>query len=98
MADHGGCGSVAEGIVVDEEALVQALTNGQLGAALDVFAQEPLPPASPLWDLPNVLISPYAASTADSENGKVVELFCENIRCYLDERPLRNVLDKHLLY
>ncbi len=71
----GGCGSAAEGTVVDEEALVQALTNGPLGgAALDVFAQEPLPPASPLWDLPNVLISPHSASTADSDNGKVVEL------------------------
>ena len=91
--------NIARGAVVDEEALVAALADGRLrGAALDVFAREPLPPESPLWDLPNVLISPHSASTADNENRKIADLFRENLRRYLDGRPLLNVLDKRLLY
>lgn len=86
--------NVARGKVVDEPALVDALRSGQLGgAALDVFAQEPLPPESPLWDMPNVLVSPHSASTADSENAKLTDLFCENLRRYLEGRPLLNVFD-----
>ncbi len=91
--------NVARGAVVDEEALIALLQSGRLrGAALDVFAREPLPPESPLWGLPNVLISPHSASTADSENQKIVDLFRENLRRYLAGQPLRNVLDKRLLY
>jgi len=91
--------NVARGAVVDEEALIAMLQSGRLrGAALDVFAREPLPPESPLWGLPNVLISPHSASTAGSENKKIVDLFRENLRRYLDGQPLRNVLDKRLLY
>lgn len=91
--------NVARGQVVDEQALIAALASGKLGgAALDVFAEEPLPPDSPLWDFDNVLISPHSASTADSENSKITALFRENLRAYLDHRPLRNVLDKNLLY
>ena len=87
--------NVARGKVVDEPALVVALRSGQLaGAALDVFSQEPLPPESPLWDLPNVLVSPHSASTADSENAKLTDLFCENLRRYRDGRPLLNVFDR----
>jgi len=91
--------NVARGAVVDEEALTAMLRSGRLrGAALDVFAREPLAPESPLWDLPNVLVSPHSASTAASENHKIVDLFRDNLRRYLDGRPLRNVLDKTLLY
>lgn len=93
--------NIARGEVLDEDALVAALRAGRLaGAALDVFRQEPLPPESPLWDLPNVLINPHSASTADSENRKLTDIFTENLRHYLAGRPerMRNILDKRLLY
>lgn len=91
--------NIARGAVVDEPALIRALQSGQLGgAALDVFAKEPLPPESPLWDLPNVLVCPHSASTADQENARLTELFCDNLKRYLEGLPLRNVLDKSRLY
>ncbi len=93
--------NIARGEVLDEAALIGALREGRLaGAALDVFRREPLPPDSPLWTLPNVIINPHSASTADSENRKIVALFCDNLRHYLDDHPerMRNVLDKALLY
>ena len=91
--------NIARGDVVDEAALVDALRSGRLrGAALDVFEQEPLPAQSPLWDLPNVFVSPHSASTVGAENGRIVELFRENLLRYLDGRPLRNLLDNELLY
>jgi glyoxylate/hydroxypyruvate reductase len=91
--------NIARGDVVDEAALVDALRTGRLrGAALDVFEQEPLPAESPLWDLPNVFVCPHSASTVAAENERIVELFQENIRRYLDGRPLLNLLDKEQLY
>ena len=77
--------NIARGAMVDEEALIDALRSGHLGfAALDVFRTEPLPSGSPLWDLPNVLIAPHSASTADSENGALTERFIANLGRYLD--------------
>ncbi len=77
--------NIARGAMVDEGALVDAIRSGHLGfAALDVFRVEPLPPESPLWDLPNVLIAPHSASTADSENAMLTERFIENLGRYLD--------------
>ena len=91
--------NTSRGSVVDEAAMIAALQSGQLsGAALDVFQQEPLPKESPIWDLPNVLISPHAASISDRENGRITDLFCDNLRRYLDGQPLRNVLNAELLY
>jgi phosphoglycerate dehydrogenase-like enzyme len=91
--------NIGRGAVVDEAALVAALRSGQLGgAALDVFETEPLPESSPLWDLPNVLICPHSASTSDRENARLTDLFCENLRRFLDGRPLVNVLDVRALY
>ncbi len=91
--------NVSRGSVVDEQALIHSLRARHLsGAALDVFVQEPLPPESPLWDMPNVIISPHSASTASTENEKIVDLFCDNLRRYLSGQQLRNVLDKDLLY
>jgi phosphoglycerate dehydrogenase-like enzyme len=86
---------VARGKLVDEAALLEALRDGHLaGAALDVFRQEPLPPDSPFWELPNVLITPHSMSTAVGENELLVDLFCENLSRYLDGAPLRNLIDK----
>jgi glyoxylate/hydroxypyruvate reductase len=87
--------NVSRGAVVDEEALVAALSSGHLGGAfLDVFAAEPLPPESPLWEMSNVVISPHSASTVAEENNLITELFCDNLRRWLDGRELRNVYDR----
>jgi phosphoglycerate dehydrogenase-like enzyme len=56
-------------------------------AARDVTTNEPRPPGSPLWTLPNVLISPHTASAMPEENRRATEIFCYNLRCYLDGRP-----------
>jgi len=91
--------NVSRGALLDEAALADALTSGHLaGAALDVFAEEPLPVDSPLWDMPNVIVSPHSASTSDRENGRITDLFCENLRRYLAGEPLLNVLDTDALY
>lgn len=91
--------NIARGAVVDEPAMIAALQDGRLGgAALDVFAKEPLPADSPLWDMPNVLVSPHSASTIDSENAQLTDLFCENLRRYLLGEPLLNVFDRERLY
>jgi glyoxylate/hydroxypyruvate reductase len=91
--------NIARGAVVDQPAMVEVLRSGQLGgAALDVFATEPLPPGDPLWTMPNVLISPHSASTADTENQKLTDLFCENLKRYLASQPLLNTLDTAKLY
>lgn len=91
--------NIARGAVVDEPAMIEALRSGQLGgAALDVFATEPLPADSPLWDMPNVLVSPHSASTSDRENERIVELFCDNLRRFLANEPLRNQLDIERMY
>jgi phosphoglycerate dehydrogenase-like enzyme len=92
--------NVGRGSVVDEGALVEALRSGHLsGAALDVFEVEPLPEESPLWELENVIISPHATDVVPVLiNSRQTDLFCENLRRYLDQKPLVNVLDKRLLY
>lgn len=91
--------NVGRGQLVDEPALVDALRSGHLGgAALDVFASEPLPASSPLWDLPNVLVTPHSMSTALGENELMVDLFCDNLRRYLAGEALRNVFDRERGY
>lgn len=86
--------NVARGQVIDEAALVEALRTGHLGgAALDVFAEEPLPEGSPLWDLDNVLICPHSASTLADENRRLVDLFLANLERFLAGRPLLNRFD-----
>lgn len=86
--------NVGRGSIVDEAALIELLRAGRLrGAALDVFAREPLPADSPLWAMPNVIISPHSASTVVQENDRLVDLFIENLRRYLDGRPLVNLFD-----
>ncbi len=93
--------NVARGRVVDESALVEALRDGRIAlAGLDVFATEPLPGDSPLWDLPNVIVSPHSASTVRAENRRITDIFCHNLRCYLEGRldDMRNVFDKARMY
>jgi phosphoglycerate dehydrogenase-like enzyme len=91
--------NVARGQVVDEDAMIGALRTGRLrGACLDVFAAEPLPPGSPLWDMPNVIVSPHSAATVAAENGLITDLFIDNLRRWLAGRPLRNVYDRQAGY
>jgi glyoxylate/hydroxypyruvate reductase A len=91
--------NVGRGGVVDEPALIEALRGGRLaGAALDVFATEPLPTDSPLWEMPNVLMSPHTAALSVRENERLVKLFVENLGRYLRGDRLRNRVDPELLY
>lgn len=83
--------NVSRGPLVDEEALLEALRAGRLaGAVLDVFAQEPLPPDHPLWDAPNVMITPHVSGATSRFRD---DLVVENVRRYLAGEPLLNVVD-----
>jgi phosphoglycerate dehydrogenase-like enzyme len=78
---------------------VEALRGGRLrGAALDVFREEPLPSGSPLWGLPNVLITPHVSGTTDRFWTRETELITENVARYLSGRALRNIVDKSAGY
>jgi glyoxylate/hydroxypyruvate reductase len=91
--------NIARGAVVVESAMIAALELGKLAhAALDVVATEPLPADSPLWDMPNVSIYHHSASTNDRENIRIVELFCQNLKLYLNREPLLNTLDIKQMY
>jgi phosphoglycerate dehydrogenase-like enzyme len=91
--------NIGRGSAIDEPAMIEMLASGRLrGAGLDVFAKEPLPTTSPLWDLPNVLIVPHSASTVYPENDRLVDLFIENLHRYLDGRPMINVFNRERRY
>lgn len=85
---------VSRGGVVDQDALIHALEKGQLAAAaLDVFAEEPLPADSPLWEMPNVLISPHVAGLSPRYIERAFSLFKENLRRYIAGEELINKID-----
>jgi D-2-hydroxyacid dehydrogenase (NADP+) len=87
--------NIGRGRTVDEDALVSALQEKRIaGAGLDTFAIEPLPAASPLWEMPNVIITPHVAGTAEDYLVKATDIFCENLKRYLEGRRLINVVDK----
>ncbi|MGE5549977.1 MAG: D-2-hydroxyacid dehydrogenase [Bacteroidota bacterium] len=86
--------NVGRGATVDEEALVECLRHGRLaGAGLDVFAEEPLPESSPLWELPNVIITPHVAGMTECCLPRIVGIFCENLHRYRAGEPLLNQVD-----
>ena len=79
--------NIGRGAIVDEDALLRGLRDGRIAfAALDVFREEPLPPDSPFWDMPNVQINPHSASTVVTENAKITELFVRNLAHYLADQ------------
>lgn len=87
--------NIGRGRLVDDDALVAALKDGRVGgAALDVFTREPLDPANPYWDLPNVLITPHVSGAMEDYWTPLVALFSENLRRFESGRPLINVVDK----
>ena len=91
--------NVGRGPLVDERALAAALREKRIGgAALDVFPKEPLDSDSPLWDLPNLLITPHTAALTDKLWERHYALFSENLRRYLEEAPLLAVVDKRKGY
>jgi phosphoglycerate dehydrogenase-like enzyme len=91
--------NVGRGAVVDEPALVQALETGKIrGAALDVFAVEPLPSGHPFYRLENVLLSPHTADHVQDFIHLAVECFLENLRRFQTGQPLLNLVDKHAGY
>jgi phosphoglycerate dehydrogenase-like enzyme len=90
---------VSRGGVVDHNALIEALSEKRLGgAALDVFPVEPLPASSPLWDMPNVLLSPHIAGASDRYFDQATALFTANLQRYLSDQPLLNEVDPRLGY
>ena len=85
--------NVARGEVVDEPALVSALQSGQLGGAfLDVFAHEPLPQDSPLWAMPQVMVTPHAAGHSDGNEHRVAQMFLDNLSRWVQGLPLSNAV------
>lgn len=87
--------NVSRGGLVDQDALVRALKERRIaGAGLDVATPEPLPPESPLWDCPNLVITPHNSGAAPIRQTRLVALVAENVRRYSNGLPLLNVVDK----
>jgi phosphoglycerate dehydrogenase-like enzyme len=86
--------NVGRGPIIDEEALADALTAGRLrGAALDVFSAEPLPPESPLWAAPNLIMSGHRADATPQTAGRELDVFATNLERWIAGVELRNVVD-----
>ena len=87
--------NVARGAVVDEGALIRALEEKWIaGAGLDVFIQEPLPPDSRFYDLPNVIFSPHISGEMPDYESRATEIFCENLKRYIAGEPFLHEVDK----
>ena len=82
---------MGRGELVDEDALIRALTDGRLsGAGLDVFRTEPLPTDSPLWTLPNVIVTPHSSGAVNGNAAQVDQIFLDNLHRFVSQQPLRN--------
>jgi phosphoglycerate dehydrogenase-like enzyme len=88
---------LSRGGIVDETALCALLRDGHLaGAALDVTEQEPPPADSPLWNTPNLLLTPHIAGKSTNTTAAATQIFPENLARYLAQQPLQNLVDKTL--
>jgi len=86
--------NIARGALVDDRALLNALAEGRIGGAiLDAFREEPLPPTSPFYDLPNVIVTPHTAWSTGRVLDRSIELFCDNLRLFAAGEPLVNLVD-----
>jgi phosphoglycerate dehydrogenase-like enzyme len=91
--------NVGRGETVDDAALADALRRGAIaGAGLDVFSEEPLPPAHPFWALDNVILTPHVSGYLPDFFARAFAIFLDNLERFRDGRPLRNVVDKQLGY
>ncbi|PHR96305.1 MAG: phosphoglycerate dehydrogenase [Blastopirellula sp.] len=89
--------NVARGQVVKETDLVDALESKRIAlAGIDVAEVEPLPVKSPLWEMENVIITPHVGAQGETRNDDATNLFCQNLKSFLDEKPLVNLVDKEL--
>jgi len=87
--------NIGRGIIVQLDALTEALQTGEIaGAALDVFEREPLPPDHPLWEMDNMIVTPHVADTGPYVPARRMELFLENVRRFVAGQPLLTVVDK----
>ncbi len=91
--------NIARGLLIKENELIEALQEKIIdGAALDVFEVEPLPPTSPLWELPNVVITPHSSGTFNNFMEHTLEFYIENLKRWLEGQPLQNIVDKRRGY
>jgi phosphoglycerate dehydrogenase-like enzyme len=91
--------NIARGAVVDESALITALSEGRIaGAGLDTFYTEPLPPESPFWSLPNVLVTPHCSGFSPRIPERAIALFLDNLSRYQNGICLRNLVDQTVGY
>jgi phosphoglycerate dehydrogenase-like enzyme len=91
--------NVARGRLVDDHAMTRVLLEDRIGGvALDTFRDEPLPQASPLWDLPNVIVTPHTSWSSARVLDRSIDLFCDNLRRFRSGEPLRNVVDRSAGY
>ncbi len=87
--------NVSRGPVVNEADLIEALKSGTIGGAgLDVFCEEPLPSESPLWDAPNLLITPHHAATSPQYMDRAIQIFIDNLKAFPDTQKMINIIDK----
>ena len=87
--------NIARGAIINEYALARALREGWIaGAWLDVFNEEPLPPASPLWTLPNLIMTPHNAGWSSAVIDDALGIFRYNYECYISGKPMKNIVDK----
>ena len=101
MQPHAVLINVGRGPIIDEQALINALRAGRLaGAGLDVFEEEPLPPTSPLWEMPNVVITPHSGGVTPEANRRITEIFCHNLKLWLAgrETEMKNIVDMEIGY
>jgi phosphoglycerate dehydrogenase-like enzyme len=90
---------VGRGRSIDGQALERALSEGWIaGAGLDVTDPEPLPDDSPLWDMPNVILSQHTSGHSPKNADRITSIFLDNLGRYLAGQPLKNVVDKALGY
>ena len=99
MRDHALLINVTRGDIVDGPALLEALEKGEIGGAgLDTSPGEPLDDDHPLWNMENVVVTPHTAGGSPVRVARIVDVFCDNLRRYLDGRPLTGVIDKRKGY
>jgi len=91
--------NVGRGPLINEAAMIRALQSGKIrGAALDVFEVEPLPADSPLWDMPNVLLSPHCTDNTPTWNEESMQFFIRNFEHFEKGEHIENIVDKHAGY